>query len=517
MLHHYRQNRERMKLILINTILASIVLIRIYGQSDHHLPASISAMIKSAQNHIPDLDYESRALKLMDIFHKVHDREKLGNKTREGYLCTTYLKWNDASQRLLYQNMQHTENFCDWIIIVYNAMNHTEKQITEMIVGNLIIAKLQKTNNSGNFDEQHSTPTQLTSREPLLFPTSRLPSKHRRFQVHVLPSKSEIPKIEKQICEKFVQDFQQFATKPVTPLGEHPSMTTSSEHITTDAARESNDRIINENNLYESPCEFIQEDIFNDPTSLYNPYFYSKVGMLQYLLPYLSHYRHAWILDGDLSLIPLDMYWFARIHQCSLFDVPLVAQPLIHENTQFYRYTHRRSWTNSNILASTTGFIEIQAPLIDTLFLEWYIMAFVVPMSPALHILGVDWGFDELFCKSAGEFATRLHWYKQITDNFDQTNRSSTTQPLNTAHMDARHNVCALVISDMSINHRNLKEIVHLLGKDTKLQLNFGLMKLVHKWFGAFAQNGLMSKVDPLIQGNGYKQVRTFVPQCEIP
>ena len=53
------------------------------------------------------------------------------------------------------------------------------------------------------------------------------------------------------------------------------------------------------------------------------------------------------------------------------------------------------------VVAAHTGFIEIQVPLIDAALFRWYLLSFVLPMAVPAHILGADWGFDQLFCRVA--------------------------------------------------------------------------------------------------------------------
>jgi hypothetical protein len=462
-----------MAIVLISLLQACTGNVR----GEYKLPVTVSELIETAQLQIPKLDYESKAIHLLDMY-----RAKASQTwdQRKGYLCTTFIKWSEASQRLLFQNMVHSKGFCDWLIIVYNAANKSETQITDSVMGHMAMEE--------RFNAESSSP--LANR--LNLTTHQLPGA-RAFQIVVLPSKKEIPAAEKILCEEYMHQNEKYLDNSTKYPRKAPVYASPFQSLL-------------ENDRYFSPCQFIQ-DIHHDQRVVgeeetpYNAFLYSKVEMLQYLLPYLSQYRYAWVLDGDLSLSALDMLWFAKIHQCSLFQSPIVAQPLIHENTQSYRYLQRRSWENPRILASNVGFIEIQAPLMDAMFLEWYIMAFIVPLSPALHILGVDWGYDEMFCTAAAEFMNRIG-----------VKGKHQVKPYN------KFNTCAAIISDMSINHRNLGEIGSVFGKDTKLRLNFGLMKIVHQFFKSFAHNGLQPQMDPL-HVNGtveYLKVRSFAPNCKL-
>lgn len=122
-----------------------------------------------------------------------------------------------------------------------------------------------------------------------------------------------------------------------------------------------------------------------------------------------SKHHHVWILDGDISLEGFSLSEFMMIHHCALDGLrPLIAQPLISESTQTYPYLNSHSWNHPpekkkkkkmtkkkndveeeeeevmmnemKEIASQTGFLEIQAPMIDALFLRWFIHSFVIPM-----------------------------------------------------------------------------------------------------------------------------------------
>jgi len=133
----------------------------------------------------------------------------------------------------------------------------------------------------------------------------------------------------------------------------------------------------------------------------FNGRIYPKILLFILLLPYLSpdgdgasemdmnkgisrdsQHHHVWILDGDISLEGFSLPEFMMVHLCALDGLrPLIAQPLIIESTQTYPYLNSHSWTyHPDLIASQSGFLEIQAPMIDALFLRWFIHSFVLPM-----------------------------------------------------------------------------------------------------------------------------------------
>jgi hypothetical protein len=237
----------------------------------------------------------------------------------------------------------------------------------------------------------------------------------------------------------------------------------------------------------ENPCQ-----ILNDvELSVYNAALYSKASLIILALEYLSNYKYIWVLDGDIDLTQLDLKRFAEIIFCSFRRPPIITQPLIHENTQFYRYLHRSSWKNSKVIATAVGFIEIQAPIFDTIFLEWFTLSFLLPLVPAMTILGGDWGIDEMFCTAAKEFsqAGKMGNYHEALN-------------------------CMVPIDDLAVNHKNEGEIANTIGLERKREINFALMKIVHKYFWKFAHDGLRYYNDPFNRGAKYKKVYQLQKNC---
>lgn len=245
------------------------------------------------------------------------------------------------------------------------------------------------------------------------------------------------------------------------------------------------DKLLSQN-ISKSTCDFIY-DTYPTP---YNHMLYSKSTLWLLLLNIIRKYEYVWLLDDDLSLEEIDFEALAPIHQCAFARPPLVSQPLINVPTQFYKYLYRGSWTDQSVLASTVGFIEIQAPLMQAEFFEWFLVAFVVPLYPAMHILGADWGIDELFCTAAKQYNRVL--YPSMNNNEE----------------------CVVIVSKMQLLHENKNEIARSIGIESKRQLNFGLMKVVHRYFGSFAHNGLQHRVNPFNNDTQYFPVYQLRDDC---
>jgi len=146
---------------------------------------------------------------------------------------------------------------------------------------------------------------------------------------------------------------------------------------------------------------------------LYNNRAYPKTLQYTYLLSILPKYRKVWLLDSDISLLGFHPEPFFRIIECAFEEPPIIAQPLITSSSkdtggkaQSYKYLNEQYWKsdreNGQVDAASTSFIEIQAPLMNAAYFEWFVTRMIIPLLAPSHFLGADWGFDNLFCTTAG-------------------------------------------------------------------------------------------------------------------
>ena len=132
----------------------------------------------------------------------------------------------------------------------------------------------------------------------------------------------------------------------------------------------------------------------------------AKPFMYPLLLDVLPFYKKVWLLDDDISLASCDVSRFLHVWGCGFFprEAPLVVQPTISPSTQRYEIFNADFWANSSTIASDSRFIEVQAPAFEGAFLHWLVKHVAVPMQPFFFAMRSDWGFDELFCRSAAFF-----------------------------------------------------------------------------------------------------------------
>jgi len=236
----------------------------------------------------------------------------------------------------------------------------------------------------------------------------------------------------------------------------------------------------------------------------YNTIIYPKILMFFSYLKFVSKYNYIWALDGDLSLSGMDMQEFMESFKCSFPRSPLVLQPTIAENTQKYSYLNAIGWnyvndkeeeaTGRTVKSAVSGFIEIQAPLFNSYFLEFYIMGFILPMSQPTHILGADWGYDEIFCKTAKFFA-----------------KSALKNPY--VPMSVEGTIpCAIVVSS-PINHKDSNEIAESLGTSNKFAVNVELVKIISAAFSSYNQGGNAQVSNP-IESKELLRVYELQPNC---
>ena len=215
----------------------------------------------------------------------------------------------------------------------------------------------------------------------------------------------------------------------------------------------------------------------------FNSLVYPKSVQYMSLLDLLPQYERAWLLDADISLAGFQPDRFFQIVDCAFAAKPLVAQPLISENTQSYKFLRSLQWREFQakdraekkvILATSSAFVEIQAPLVDAQFFEWFLRYFTAPLLRPSHILGADWGIDALFCKAAHAFAAA----------------SSGKTRLEKPGVSIGTDACMLVVAGSPLHHVDRRVLDGALGKAVKKRLNRALMRIVEATFPNFYKSG---------------------------
>lgn len=128
-----------------------------------------------------------------------------------------------------------------------------------------------------------------------------------------------------------------------------------------------------------------------------------KTVLYAELLPYLPLYNRVFLMDEDISLVDLDLKEMFRVWDCAFNNQPppLIVQPVISQDTQYFQYVWIKSWHDTGVLASATGLVEQQVPIFDSIFFEWFVKRVLSHTRMYGLEYGVDWGHDRSWCNAA--------------------------------------------------------------------------------------------------------------------
>jgi hypothetical protein len=327
--------------------------------------------------------------------------------------------------------------------------------------------------------------------------------------------------------------------------------------------------------------------------SYVNHRIYPKTQLLIMLLTKLYQYDYVWLLDNDILLDDFDFAQFIKLHSCSFKKKrPLVSQPLLREKKKNYQYLSTTSWNNKNpdtlpsssssssstaaaataatasssstssssvslssssssssspyVAASTVGFVEIQIPFINTVYLQWFILSYIIPMFQPMNILGADWGFDDLFCKSGELFLSydnipiqSHHHHRRESSDFaftasspsasSSSSSSSSSSPYYLFEQyilgpigyagylseEPSHIPCAVFPGSSSIHHQDNGEIQSTMGgEELRIVLNQKLRKIIQNTFPNYVVEGSEKDVDPLLSKSNHYVVYESQLNC---
>jgi len=226
----------------------------------------------------------------------------------------------------------------------------------------------------------------------------------------------------------------------------------------------------------------------------FNSAAYPKPLLFLHLLPLLGQYQRVWLLDDDISLESFELSKFLAISNCAFWPAapPLVVQPMLHPTSKLYPFLSEKDWREeerrhgSKFLAVGTGFIEVQAPLLDSSFFSWFLRFLVVPMVAPLHVVGADWGFDDLFCTAAANF-------QYYSGRQGQQHRGEGPPGPS----------CAVVVGGSTMRHLDRGVLKAAIGKGTKWYLNHEMLAIVRETFPTMFHKGFLSLLASPINSTG--------------
>mmetsp|Transcript_26147 Transcript_26147/g.56515 ORF Transcript_26147/g.56515 Transcript_26147/m.56515 type:complete len:391 (-) Transcript_26147:115-1287(-) len=150
---------------------------------------------------------------------------------------------------------------------------------------------------------------------------------------------------------------------------------------------------------------------------------------------WISLYDYVWLADSDILFHQFDYAQFWLSHQNSfLHGPPLLAQPLIRQNTQLLIYGFNMDqWSkalgaNYTQYVATNVYVEQQAPFFKAKFLVW-LLDRLGPLLDKQLAMDNDWGAGGLWCGAAA------HYIKN-SDDQNQTSCGIVLVPID--HADSK-------------------------------------------------------------------------------
>ncbi|KAJ1435191.1 hypothetical protein B484DRAFT_446239, partial [Ochromonadaceae sp. CCMP2298] len=125
---------------------------------------------------------------------------------------------------------------------------------------------------------------------------------------------------------------------------------------------------------------------------------------------WISLYDYVWMADSDILFNQFDYAQFWLSHQNSfLHGPPLIAQPLIRQNTQVKKFSFNMDqWSkalgaNYTHYVATNVYVEQQAPFFKANFLLW-LLDRLGPLVDKQLEKDSDWGAAALWCGAAAHY-----------------------------------------------------------------------------------------------------------------
>ena len=148
--------------------------------------------------------------------------------------------------------------------------------------------------------------------------------------------------------------------------------------------------------------------------------FIPKLWFQSQVTDWVKRYDYVWMVDEDMSFAAnFDYNEFWRRHQHDFPDgPPIVAQPTIRQNGQFYALLNNANTYPCEVRAAVNTYIEQQVPLFDAKFWAW-----LVPRLDALKRKQVelenDWVTDHVWCLAAADYNSSRTGCAVITTPID--------------------------------------------------------------------------------------------------
>ena len=129
----------------------------------------------------------------------------------------------------------------------------------------------------------------------------------------------------------------------------------------------------------------------------------SKVTILVDIVKYGHKFDYFFILDENIDLSVTN---FHNINNTLCTFPALISQPLKRTSNILspYPYLNELFWSNSSDSSVLSTFVEMQFPIVNTLFLSWFVSTVVKPNLFTFTTTRSHWGLDNIWCSAADFF-----------------------------------------------------------------------------------------------------------------
>ena len=533
-----------------------------------------SSTVNSILDNVPTLPDDFHPIdSLLTLLTSNNDKREQSGNGQRALLCATFARADAKDLHIVLENMKVMASQCDWAVVIYPTESQSNSEATATY--NNIDEKSIK-NILDKFRADASTVganlVQLDIAEPQHMVLNR-------YSSHTNPvgtdgqfaagggegidalARDSLEILSPDLFEQYIKhadptiladrtgiednsEIDSNIKKEKKPFNDKKFSSTSAQYTSSSASTgaKNDDTTTTGNRSRRSSIwtEEHKEDMLGvihenrGDIPLYNSHVYPKTFQYTYLLNILSKYRRIWLLDSDISLQGFNPDRFFRIIECAFEVQPIIAQPLIKSamkeyggKPQSYKYLNEQYWETdrSSVDAAATSFVEIQAPLLDSKYFQWFITRIVIPMLAPSHYLGADWGFDSLFCPTAALYRTLTHLPSPSrNDNNNKIKRRRnlksfyhTLEPVcvitvgSDSVMHLNHNIIEANMKNIdndgtASHHATTKIAATRNGKKLHEQLNKEMMKILQTTLPNFYHSGHGSENDP--KSNGFTTAR---------
>jgi GR25 family glycosyltransferase involved in LPS biosynthesis len=149
----------------------------------------------------------------------------------------------------------------------------------------------------------------------------------------------------------------------------------------------------------------------NDTSFVPKQVFWSKAFELD--KAFVQEHDNLWLVDSDINFEGFDLNEY-MLRQTSAYvsDAPLISQPIIKQNTQYFLYWNNHDlWQQKHpdVPVAHSALVEFQAAMVNAKFFIWLLdkLSGLVSMQQQLRS---DWIFDDVWCGAAAMYLETVEY-----------------------------------------------------------------------------------------------------------